>query len=56
MAQNNDPIRIELIREIIKQLFNLIFTEYFVAQMRISDLSSLLLKIIETIEDEALQL
>ena len=55
MVQNNDSIRIEWIAEIIEQLSNFIFTEYFVSQMRIYDLSSLLLKTIETIGDEALQ-
>jgi hypothetical protein len=55
IPQKNDSTWTDLIGEIVEQLSNFIFTEYFVAQMRICDLSSLLLKIIETINDEAVQ-
>ena len=55
MPQKNDPIRIELIRETVEQLSSFIFVEHFVTQMRSHKISSLLLKLIETIEDEALQ-
>ena len=55
ILQKNDPMRIELIRETVEQLSTFISVEHFVAQMKTRHLSSLFLKLIETIEDEALQ-
>ena len=55
LSDKNNPTRIELIRELVEQLSNFIFTDHYIAQLKTLDLSSLLLKLVETIEDEGLQ-